>query len=84
MLGQCRHGLLHLLGKGQQLLAKSRQAITAGVALHQCLPHAPLQFGQPALHGGLVDLQRAAGCRGALVARHRQQVFQVVPVKHGG
>ena len=83
MLGQRLHCLLYLLGQGQQLLTKRREPVAAGVPLHQGLLKGALQLDQPALHGGLVDTQRTScgGC--ALVARHGQQVFQVVPVEHG-
>ncbi len=76
-------GALDLFGVGQHLLAELGQAVAGGVALHQLASELALQLGDAPLHGGLAEVQRLRRRQRAAVARHRQEVFDVVPFEHG-
>ena len=84
LLLQRQHRAADLFGLRQQRLAELGQPIAAGVALDQRLADAPFELGQPALHGRLVDLQRAAGRDGAAVARDGEKHLEIVPIEHRG
>ena len=78
--------LLHRItdgaGLGQQAFAKLGQTVARGVPLDQRLPDASLEFGEPALHGRLVDLQGLGGGHRAAMAGYGEENLEVVPVEH--
>ena len=84
LLLERRHRLLDALGMRQQLLAELGQAIAGRLALHQRLAEAALEFGEPPLHGRLVDAERTTGGERAAVACDGEQMLQVVPVEACG
>ncbi len=81
-LGESVNGSGHGPGQRQDRHAQIGKPVARWQPLDQPMTQPGLQLCQPALHGGLVDAQRAGGGKGAAGIGNGQQKTQIVPVEH--
>jgi len=84
LLLEREHRVFHAPGVGEHRLPELAQPIPGGQLLHERLAQPPLQLGEAALDGGLVDAESAARGQRASMACDTQQVLEVVPVERFG